>query len=200
MVIGFTTGYQALSFRGQQSMCPVPLSLSFYCHHVVICLSNEAEQPGQDFSVDLEKGRCCGPLIMQRKAGMSLCSDNRRRPLLFLQGLQCWLMTEPDEVMNRGSLVALRTLYIHTVQNRRAQMLRHGIRASLNELWLTFEHSDVSPIDDDRQSVSSLCVTPDVSIKKVRNARRQRKRGRTLAMASWSLVSSRCVSSVQRLI
>lgn len=68
-------------------MCPVAPSLTFYCSHVVICpfpsLTNEAEQPGQDVSVDLEEDHCCGPLIMQRKAGMSLSFSNRRRHLLF---------------------------------------------------------------------------------------------------------------------
>lgn len=53
-------------------------------------------------------------------------------------------MAEPDKVMNHGSLVAVQALYIHTVENRCAQMLRHDIKASLNELWLTFEHSEIS--------------------------------------------------------
>lgn len=53
-------------------------------------------------------------------------------------------MAEPDKVMNHGSLVAGQALYIHTVENRCAQMLRHDIKASLNELWLTFEHSEIS--------------------------------------------------------
>lgn len=68
-------------------MCPVALCLTMYCSHVVFCafpsLTNEAEQPGQDISVDLEEDHCGGPLIMQRKAGVSLRLDNRRRHLLF---------------------------------------------------------------------------------------------------------------------
>lgn len=48
--------------------------------------------------------------------------------------------------------------------------------------------------------MSFLRAVPGVSIKKVRNARWRRKRGRTLEMASWFLVSSRCLSSVPRLI
>lgn len=87
MVIGFIIGYQALSFRGQWPVCPLAPSLTFYCHHVVICpfpsLTNEAERPGQHASVDLEEDHCFGPLIMQRRAGTSLCVDNTRRHLLF---------------------------------------------------------------------------------------------------------------------
>lgn len=98
-------------------MCPVAPSLTFYCSHVVICpfpsLTNEADQPGQEVSVDLEEDYCCGPLIMQRKAGVSLLSDNRRRHLFTLpcpitDFLWSVLMAELDKVMNRGSLVAHR--------------------------------------------------------------------------------------------
>lgn len=43
-------------------MCPVAPSLTFYCHHVVICpfpsLTNEAEQPGQ-----VLRGPGGGPLL-----------------------------------------------------------------------------------------------------------------------------------------
>lgn len=45
-------------------MCPVALCLTMYCSHVVFCafpsLTNEAEQPGQDISVDLEEDHCGG--------------------------------------------------------------------------------------------------------------------------------------------
>lgn len=67
-------------------MCPLAPSLTFYCHHVVICpfpsLTNEAGRPGQHASEDLEENHCFGSLVMQRRAGMSLCVDNRRRRLL----------------------------------------------------------------------------------------------------------------------
>lgn len=82
MVMGFTTSYQALSLRGQW----VPLlyfTVTMLLFVPFPSLTNEAQHPGQDLSVDLEDDHCCGPLIMQRKAGMSLHLDNRRRHLLF---------------------------------------------------------------------------------------------------------------------
>lgn len=39
---------------------------------------------------------------------------------------------------------AVQMLYIRAVENRCAQMLRHNIKVSVNEPWLTFERSDVS--------------------------------------------------------
>lgn len=121
-------------------MCPSPLSLRFYCRHAVICpfpsLTNEAKQPGHDVSADLVQGHCCGPLIMQRKTGESLCLSNRRHSLLFfalplyrlLEVFVCavGLMTEQDNAMNRGSLR-------DTVENQCAQMLRRDIKKCLNE-------------------------------------------------------------------
>lgn len=86
MVIGFTVGYQALSLRGDRSFCVLWLHLLHFIVTMFVFspfLTNGPAQPGQDVSVDLEEDLCGGSLIMQRKAGVSLCWHKRRRHLLL---------------------------------------------------------------------------------------------------------------------